>query len=79
MAWIATIKPGMTRRELQQVFTAEGGLSTRTRRTYVLSQCRTIKVDVEFLAVGKENDMQEMLEDKIVKISRPYLEYSILD
>lgn len=79
MAWIATIKPGMTRRELQQVFTTEGGLSTRTRRTYVLSQCRTIKVDVEFSAASKESDMQEMPEDKIVKISRPYLEYSIFD
>ncbi len=79
MAWIATIKPGMTRKELLQVFTTEGGLSTRTQRTYVLSQCRTIKVDVEFSAAGKENDMQEMPEDKIVKISKPYLEYSILD
>src|SRR5262249_45938197 len=73
LAWIATIKPGMTRSDLLRVFTTEGGLSTRTRRTYVLKQCRTIKVDVEFAISGNED------EDKITQISKPYIDYGIYD
>lgn len=73
LAWIATIKPGMTRSDLLRVFTTEGGLSTRTHRTYVLKQCRTIKVDVEFSISGNEE------EDKITQISKPYLDYGIYD
>lgn len=73
LAWIDTIKPGMTRSDLLRVFTTEGGLSTRTRRTYVLKQCPTIKVDVEFSISGNE------AEDKITEVSRPYLDYSHSD
>src|SRR6267378_8709926 len=61
LTWVAdalirmhTIKPGMTRSDLLKVFTTEGGLSTRTHRTYVLKQCPTIKVDVEFSISGNE-------------------------
>jgi len=73
LAWIATIKPRMTRSDLLRVFTTEGGLSTRTHRTYVLKQCRSIKVDVEFSISGNE------AEDKITQISKPYLDYGIYD
>jgi hypothetical protein len=73
LAWIATVKPGMTRSDLLAVFTTEGGLSTRTHRTYVLKQCPTIKVDVEFSISGNE------AEDKITQISRPYLDYGHYD
>lgn len=71
--WIATIKPGMTRGDLLRVFTTEGGLSTRTHRTYVLKQCPTIKVDVKFSISGNE------AEDKITQFSRPYLDYGHYD
>jgi len=73
LAWIATIKPGMTRSDLLRVFTTEGGLSTRTHRTYVLKRCPTIKVDVEFSISGNE------AEDKVTQISRPYLDYGHYD
>jgi hypothetical protein len=73
LAWIATIKPGMTRSDLLRVFTTEGGLSARTHRTYVLKQCRTVKVDVDFSI--SENEA----EDKIAQISKPYLDYGIKD
>ena len=78
LAWTADIKPGMTRKDLLRIFTVEGGISTRTRRTYVLKQCPYIHVDVEFLPVGN-NPFSEMLDDKILKISRPYLDYSHID
>jgi hypothetical protein len=81
---IATIKQGMTRKNLSNVFEEEGGLSTRTQRKYVYKDCPYIKVDVEFSAVeaavdGNANRHDESPDDKIVKISRPYLEYSISD
>jgi len=81
-----TIKPGMTRKTLLSVFTTEGGLSTGLRRTYVSRDCPDFKVDVEFRAVGRperdENGRVTLVEgdeDIIVKISRPYLQGSIMD
>ncbi len=82
MRSISTIKPGMTREDLFTVFTGEGGLSTRKQRRYVYKHCPYIKVDVEFSPVGdtaNPDPAAENPEDRIVKISRPYLEYSIMD
>jgi hypothetical protein len=83
MRSIATIKPGMTRQDLLQVFAEEGGLSTRTRRTYVYKHCPHIKVEVDFSPVEdlsrNHAPTAENPADRIVKISRPFLEYSIMD
>ena len=65
-----TIKPGMTRDDLLKVFTTEGGLSTPFEQTYVSRDCPYFKVDVEF---------REFRPDIILKISRPYLAFSIAD
>jgi len=70
---IFTIKPGMTRSNLLRVFTTEGGLSTRTQRTFVLKQSPIIKVDVQFSVAEKEAD------DTIFRISKPYLDFSAFD
>jgi hypothetical protein len=92
-AWVAeslkrmqTIKPGMTRTDLLKVFTTEGGLSTGLQRTFVSQDCPYFKVDVEFEAVGRSSrdangrvTLAEGSQDLIVKISRPYLEFSIID
>jgi hypothetical protein len=83
---IQTIKPGMTRKTLLSVFTTEGGLSTGLRRTYVSRDCPYFKVDVEFRAVGRHDrdeggrvTLVEGDEDIIVKVSRPYLQFSVMD
>jgi len=92
-AWVAqalqkmqTIQPGMTRRELLEVFTTEGGLSTGLNRAYVSKDCSYFKVDVEFEPVGRPSHDEEgrvtLVEDDrdlIVKISRPYLQFSVVD
>jgi len=77
-----TIKPGMTREALLDVFTTEGGLSTGLQRTYVSRNCPYFKVDVEFQAVGRsDKDSQgrvtvvEDRRDSIQTISRPYLDF----
>jgi hypothetical protein len=80
MRSILTVKPGATRKDLLRVFAEEGGLSTRTHRTYVYKRCPYIKVDVEFVPVGNEdNGFTEMPEDRIGALSRPYLQYSVMD
>lgn len=80
------IRPGMTRKQLLEVFTTEGGLSTGLQRTYVSRDCPWFKVDVEFEAVGRPPrdavgrvTLVEAEEDRIVKISRPYVAQIIAD
>jgi hypothetical protein len=85
--WIAqslkemeSVKVGMTRADLLRVFKEEGGISTRTQQRYVYRNCPYIKVDVEFEMVDNvENKIIKSTKDKIVKISKPFLEWSILD
>ena len=75
-----TIKPGMTRSQFLKVFTTEGGLWTAEHRTFVYRSCAYIKVDVDFrLSDPKQNVLEERPTDIIVKISKPYLEWSIID
>lgn len=78
---IATIKPGMTRRELFGLFAEEGGLSSRKQKTYVYRHCPYIKVNVEFSLVDEmgQDAMAENPGDRIVSISKPYLEFAIMD
>jgi hypothetical protein len=93
MSWVGeslvrmeSVKPGMTRAELLMVFTTEGGISTGLQRRYVSRDCPYFKVDVEFQAVGRpERDAEgrvTLVEDDrdiIVRVSRPFLEFSIYD
>ena len=76
----------MTREALYRVFTTEGGLSTRLQRTFVSRDCPYFKVDVEFQATGRSDRDEsggiapvEDRNDRILKISRPYLQFSIVD
>ncbi len=85
VSWVAnvlkrmeTVKSGMTREALLTVFTTEGGLSTREQRTYVSQECPYFKVDVEFDDTGNTTAIEDP-RDVIRKISRPYLQFSILD
>ncbi len=80
------IEVGKTRADLLKIFTTEGGLSTGLNRTYVYRQCPYIKVDVEFEAVGRPArdaegrvTLDEDNRDRIKSISKPYLEWSIVD
>ena len=79
MREIARIQPGMTRKDVLRVMTTEGGISTRTQRTYVYPGCPYIKVVVRFTPVGPADQSDEGPDDKVDSVSRPYLEYSIMD
>lgn len=93
IAWVADalkrmqlVKPGMTRGDLLAVFTTEGGLFTGLQRTFVSRDCPYFKIDVEFKAVGRpDRDAAgrvtpiESNQDIIIKISRPYLQFGVID
>src|SRR5579862_1178842 len=79
LGWTYRVREGMTRKEVEEVFTVEGGISTRAQQTYVLKGCPYIKVDVEFSFPDDGHGFDRNPHDKIVKISKPYLDYSISD
>ena len=74
---------GMIRADLLKVFVTEGGISTPFNRTYVYRECPYIKLDVEFEPLGSRDFegrvTSETNEDVIKKISKPYLEWSVMD
>jgi hypothetical protein len=82
---VSSIQPGMTRAELLRVFTTEGGLSTRDEQRYVYRRCPLIKVMVSFRRPADADDdwggapEEERVGDIIQSISKPFLEYSIMD
>jgi hypothetical protein len=73
-----TIKPGMTRAELSNVFSTEGGFSTLMHRTYVYHDCPYIKVDIDFTPSDPKQDVEQPT-DTVTKISKPYLGWSVGD
>jgi hypothetical protein len=74
------IKPGMTRAELLIIFTTEGGIFTAVHRTFVYRGCPYIKVDVDFtVSDPKQKGIEERPTDIINKVSKPYLEWSLID
>lgn len=76
----AEIKVGSARKELLKYYTTEGGISHPKQRTYASRRCPYIKVDVEFeLEKVERKGLEEKNSDRIIKISKPYLQWAILD
>jgi hypothetical protein len=82
---VSSIQSGMTRAELLRVFTTEGGLSTRDEQRYVYRRCPLIKVMVSFRRPADADDdwggapEEERAGDIIQSISKPFLDYPIMD
>jgi len=72
------VKVGMTREDVDKVFVPEGGISTVLQKTYAFRKCPYFKVDVEFI-IEPGNATGGGPKDKVVKISRPYLAWTIGD
>lgn len=80
------IVPGMTRLQLLDVFTVEGGISTGSQRAFVSRECGYFKVHVTFRrsiqrgADALPRDVtNEYEDDEIVTISVPFLQYEVFD
>ena len=83
-----SIKPGMTRAELLQIYQTDGGRlrglpPARLPRTFVSRDCPQFRIDVEFKSVAGPEDGNpsfatsvEDNRDTIVSMSKPYLQFA---
>jgi hypothetical protein len=76
---IEGLKPGDFRSQLEQSFELDGGLQFPTKSRYVFKTCRYIKIDVELSNEGIQTRTDFLPSDRIVRISKPYLEYPVSD
>ena len=67
----------MTGKSLSGSFEEDGGLQFRTQVRSVFKDCPDIKIDVEFSA--EDESAYGNRDDKVVNLSRPYLEYPAAD
>jgi len=75
-----TIKPGMTRVDLDKLFKFDGGVQVTNPQRFALRCCDCVKVEIEFkLADPKSKEFKGNPADVIKSISKPYLEYMNLD
>jgi len=75
------IKPGMTRSEVEARLHTDGGFQGVQLRRFVHPACHLFKVEVEFEVKGDANDQTwaSRGKDKVVKVSKPYLEPMFMD
>ena len=73
------LHPGMTRADVLKNFQTEGGLSARSWNHYFYKRCPYIKVDVTFVVAPGQDQFKEAATDKIATVSKPYLQFSIMD
>ena len=73
------LKPGTTRDKVEVSFVLDGGLNFVMTSRYSFRKCRSIKVDVEFSDREGGSPKDFSATDRVVKVSRPYLEYPAFD
>jgi hypothetical protein len=69
---IRAVKPGQTRGDLLKKFKQAGGLYNRRIASYMYTKCPYFKISVTFEPAGPGEKLSA--DDKIVKVSTPYLE-----
>ena len=77
-----SIKPGMTRGEIQKKFPMDGGVQGVSPGRFAHPECGYFKVAVEFDFKRNEKDQGRAIfspEDKATKISKPYIERPVMD
>ena len=77
-----SLKPGMTRGEVDRKFHLDGGLQSASPVRYVHSECPSFKVNIEFDFKKDAADQNRAIigkEDKVVRVSKPYLERPFMD
>jgi len=75
---IETLRAGMTRADVERLFTREGGFRGGTLQAsgqFYYRKCPYLKITVEF-EPGRRGS-REQPQDKIVSISKPFLEATI--
>lgn len=75
---VAKIKPGMTRAEVEVMFTHEGGPDFLIQTFYVWRRCPYIKIKVSF-TLSDPTGRKESSSDVVKSVSTPYLQYPVTD
>lgn len=73
------IKVGMTRREVTEHWSEDGGLQFRRGTRYIYEKCEYIRVDVKFKLAEPTDAIQGSPDDTVSEVSRPYLAYPDAD
>ncbi len=82
LADFQTVKPGMTRLEVERQFPMDGGMHGMALVPYTHPSCRMFKIDVEFECQHDKADMGRLVkgpDDKVIRVSKPYLEAACYD
>ena len=77
-----SIKPGMSRQEVEQKFPMDGGVQTVSPVRFTHPQCQYFKVNVSFEFKRDANDQNRAIfgsADKVTKVSNPYIERPFAD
>ena len=74
-AEILTIKPGMERKDLDALFTPDGGVAFRQSQTFLYKKAHIIKIHVTFHIPAADSTGPFAPHDLIESISFPFLEY----
>jgi len=78
----AAIKIGMTRRQVEDEFPMDGGVHSPSRPRFVHPTCGFFKIDVEFDCKKDAADQNRTIDspdDRVIHVSRPYLEFPYSD
>jgi hypothetical protein len=73
------IKVGMTRREVAEHWSEDGGLQFRRETRYVYEKCAYIRVDVKFKLAEPTDAVEVSPDDEVSEVSKPYLAYPDAD
>jgi len=76
---VQELAPGSSRALLEQKFEVDGGMQFPGNSRYLFRQCPYVKIDVEFQGDGIKDRAALLPTDKIVRVSKPYLEYPSSD
>ncbi len=79
---IESIKPGMTRRQVDAILKLEGGLQTASPGRYVHPKCPYFKTDISFDFKRDAADQNRAImspDDKVISVGKPYIERMIID
>jgi len=82
MTELQSIKPGMSRAEVEKTLPMDGGLQGYVTVRYVHTECSYFKIDVTFLVKRDADDQGRVVptpEDTAVSVSKPYIEHPYYD
>jgi len=77
-----SIKPGMTRGEIESKFPMDGGLQSVSPVRFTHPACAYFKIDVEFDFKRNAADQNRAIwgkDDKATKVLKPYIERPVSD